>query len=161
MLCYNEGRRYHHNRLGTHLRSFPLVRGIRGPIGPLRFTYLMAENGQPLSKIGVVAHNGEKIQEALPNVAVAFFSGGALQAYKLYCDPEHHAYRAGIRLTPVLANSIYRGLIVNRGLRLTFLNNHDYPSQFRDTTVIVPTENDPAVTMMTGMVARGFAIRIV
>jgi len=41
------------------------------------------------------------------------------------------------------------------------LNNHDYPSEFRDTTLIVPKENEAAVTMMVGMVEREFAIRII
>ena len=162
MLCYTKGEKYQNNRLGTHLRFFPVVDESSSPIGPLRFAYLMADSrGKPLSDISIIAHNGEKIQEALPNIAVAFFSGGELQAYKLFCDREYHSYRAGMQLTPNIANSIYRGLIINTGLRLTFLNNHDYPSQFRDTTVIVPTANEAGVTMMRGMVERGFAMQIV
>jgi hypothetical protein len=162
MLCYNKKGKYDNNRRGTHLRFFPLENGIKSPIGPLRFAYLLDDSREVVSNIGVIAHSGEKIQESLPNIAVAFFSAGKLLAFKLFCDREYHEKRAGKLLTPVLQNSIYNpGLIINTGLKLTFLNNHDYPSQFRDTTVIVPADNDPAVTMMRGMVDQGFAVQIV
>jgi hypothetical protein len=59
-------------------------------------------------------------------------------------------------------NSLFnQGLIVNTGLKLTFLNNHLYPSEFRDTTVIIPTENEAALTLMNGMVDREYAMRII
>ena len=163
MLCYCQGNKYENNRTGTHLRHFPLVDVGGFPGGPNRFTYLLSEEtDEPVSPIGVIAHNGEKIQESLPNIAVAFFSKGDLQAYKLFCDREFHEHRAGKGLTPNLQNSIYNnGLLINTGLKLAFLNNHDYPSQFRDTTVIIPSSNDPAVTLMAGMVQREYAIRIV
>ena len=162
MLCYNKKGKYDNNLNGTHLRFFTIDNGIDSPIGPIRFAYLLDDRRNPVSNIGVIAHNGEKIQESLPNIAVAFFSSGSLLAFKLFCDREYHEQRAGKLLTPVLQNSIYNpGLIINSGLKLTFLNNHDYPSQFRDTTVIVSANNDPAVTMLRGMVDQGFAVQIV
>jgi len=163
MLCYTKNGKYENNRTGTHLRFFQLDHSIVSPGGPNRFTYLLKEAGPDLvSKIGVISHNGEKIQESLPNIAVAYFSGGELLAYKLFCDRGYHESRAGKELTPNLQNSIFNnGLLVNHGLKLRFLNNHDYPSEFRDTTLIVPKENEAAVTMMVGMVEREFAIRII
>ncbi|MBT7228941.1 hypothetical protein HN859_05465 [Candidatus Parcubacteria bacterium] len=161
MLCYNAEGRYNNNLQGTHLRFFPLDTSIEKPLGPLRFAYLLDidKDNKPIS---VVAHNGEKIQEALPNIAIAFFSYGELMAFKLFCDREYHEARAGKLLTPVLQNSLYRqGLMVNTGLRLIFLNNHEYPSQFRDTTVIISAHNEPALAKMLGMVEQGFAMRIV
>ena len=136
-------------------------RSSQRPIGPLRFTYLINYDSKP-SGVGLVAHNGEKIQELLPNISIALFSKGELQAYKLFCDPEFTQERNGKEMTPVLANSLYSsGLLVNTGIKSTFLNNYDYPSEFRDTTVITPATNEPAVTMMTGMVERKYALRIV
>jgi hypothetical protein len=163
MLCYTKDGKYENNRMGTHLRFFDLVRSIKSPGGPNRFTYLLEETGEePVSFIGVIAHNGEKIQESLPNIAVAYFSSGQLQAFKLFCDREYHEHRAGKGLTPNLQNSLYnQGMIVNTGIKLEFLNNHQYPSEFRDTTVILPTENEQALTMMKGMVNREYAIRII
>ena len=163
MLCYTEEGKYESNRKGTHLRFFPLDSTIKKPGGPNRFTYLLQEaEGQQVSPIGVIAHNGEKIQESLPNIAVAFFSGGQLRAYKLFCDGDFAEQRAGKELTPNLQNSIYNnGLLVNTGIKLMFLNNYQYPSEFRDTTVIIPTANDAAGTLMDGMVHRQYAIRII
>ncbi len=163
MLCYTKKGKYENNRLGTHLRFFDLDRSIPSPGGPNRFTYLLEEaEYEPLSSIGVIAHNGEKIQESLPNIAVAYFSENKLQAFKLFCDREYNEQRAGKILTPNLQNSLYnQGLISNVGIKLEFLNNHHYPSQFRDTTVILPEENDQAMTMMEGMVKKDYAIRIV
>ena len=110
----------------------------------------------------MIAHNGEKIQELLPNVAMALFSHGALQAFKLFCDPDSLQERAGRDMTPNLANSLYSpGLLVHTGIKSAFLNNYEYPSDFRDTTVVVPSANEAALTMLTGMVARGYAVRIV
>jgi len=163
MLCYTKPGKYENNRLGTHLRFFDLDTTIKSPGGPNRFTYLLQEEPEKqTNSIGVIAHNGEKIQESLPNIAMAYFSGGQLRAYKLYCDRDFHEERAGKYLTPNHQNSLYNnGLIVNMGLKLEFLNNHGYPSQFRDTTVICPTENEAAVTLMEGMVQREFAVRII
>ena len=163
MLCYTKPGKYENNRMGTHLRFFDLDESINSPGGPNRFTYLLKETGEDkVSRIGVIAHNGEKIQESLPNIAVAYFSKKELLAYKLFCDREYHEHRAGKELTPNLQNSIYNdGLLINRGLKLKFLNNHDYPSEFRDTTVIFPKENEAALTMMEGMVKREFALRII
>ena len=163
MLCYCEGDKYVHNFEGTHLRFFPLEKSIRSPGGPIRFTYLLEEEGnQNVSNVGVIAHNGEKIQESLPNIAVAHFSRGELAAYKLFCDPTYSEQRGGKPLTPNLQNSLYEnGLIQNTGIDLTFLNDHDYPSEFRDTTVIIPTKNLAARTMLEGMVRLDGAIRIV
>jgi hypothetical protein len=163
MLCYTRDGKYENNREGTHLRFFDLDRSIESPGGPNRFTYLLNETkGKPVSGIGVIAHNGEKIQESLPDIAMAYFSNVQLRAYKLFCDREYHESRAGKVLTPNLQNSLYNhGLIANTGIKLTFLNNHEYPSEFRDTTVIFPTVNEKALTMMEGMVSRDFAIRIV
>ena len=85
-----------------------------------------------------------------------------LQAYKLFCDPEYTEERGGKDLTPVLANSLYSpGLLVNTGVKSTFLNNYDYPSEFRDTTAIISSKNEAALTMFIGMVERGYATRIV
>lgn len=131
-------------------------------MGPLRFTHLLRYEDAEDSNIGIVAHNGEKIQEILPNVSIALFSKEKLRAYKLFCDPEYLQQRAGVGMTPNLANSIYSdGLIKNTGVTLRFLNNYEYPSQFRDTTAIISSENDAALTMFTGMVERGYATRIV
>jgi len=162
MICYTVKGKYENNRSGTHLRFFSLdERSSQRPIGPLRFTYLINYDSKP-SGVGLVAHNGEKIQELLPNISIALFSKGELQAYKLFCDPEFTQERNGKEMTPVLANSLYSsGLLVNTGIKSTFLNNYDYPSEFRDTTVITPATNEPAVTMMTGMVERKYALRIV
>ncbi len=165
MLCYTEEGKdeYESNITGTHLRFFPLDLTIKKPGGPNRFTYLLQETeGQQVSSIGVIAHNGEKIQESLPNIAVAFFSGGQLRAYKLFCDWNFAQQRAGKELTPNLQNSIYNnGLLVNTGIKLMFLNNYQYPSEFRDTTVIIPVANNAAGTLMDGMVRREYAIRII
>ncbi|MBU1975391.1 MAG: hypothetical protein KKG59_03230 [Nanoarchaeota archaeon] len=162
MLCYNTPGKYENNRMGTHLRQFDLDPSIKSPGGPIRFTYLLEPTGKPVSDIGVIAHNGEKIQESLPNIAIAYFSGGALQAYKLFCDREFHEHRAGKVLTPNLMNSIYnQGMIVNTGIKLAFLNNHMYPSEFRDTSVIFPKENEMVFNSMEGMVQREFAQRII
>lgn len=161
MLCFCKGEKYENNRKGTHLRFFPRDESIKLPGGPNRFTYLLKDK-KNVSNIKVIAHNGEKIQESLPNIAVAFFSEEQLCAYKLFCDRQHYGYRASKVLTPNLQNSIYNdGLLINTGLKLVFLNNHEYPSQFRDTTVITPVENDSAVTLMEGMVKRGYAIKII
>jgi len=163
MLCYTKGDKYENNRMGTHLRFFDLDRLIESPGGPNRFTYLLEETGEePVSPIAVIAHNGEKIQESLPNIAVAYFSDGELRAYKLFCDRAYNEHRAGKVLTPNIQNSLYNpGLIVNAGLNLAFLNNHQYPSAFRDTTVVSPSQNEAAITLMEGMVQREFAIRII
>lgn len=160
-LFYNKRGKYEQNRLGTHLRFFALDENIRSPGGPNRFTYLL-DDPEGVSDIGVIAHNGEKIQESLPNIAVAYFSQGALAAYRLKCDRTHKAHRKGKRLTPVRRNSIYEDdLIEKTGVDVLFLNNHEYPSEFRDTTVIAPASNDAAMTILTGMETRGYAFRIV
>ncbi len=165
VLCYTTKGKYEENRVGTHLRFFPLHANSRaeiGPIGPLRFTNLVRFGDNSKSEIHVVAHNGEKVQEILTNIAVALFSKGRLHAYKLFCDAEYNPHRAGKPMTPVLANSLYSdGLIANTGIKTVFLNNYDYPSEFRDTTAIISSENDAALTMFTGMVNRGYATRIV
>ena len=165
MLCYTRPGRYENNRKGTHLRFFPLHEHsslATGPIGPLRFTYITKIDGTDDYDIGIIAHNGEKIQEALPNIAMALFSKDQLKAYKLFCDPDNIEARGGKVLTPNLANSLYSdGLIMNTGIKSTFLNNYDYPSEFRDTTAIFSSKNDAALTMFTGMVDRNYAVRIV
>ncbi|RLI97175.1 MAG: hypothetical protein DRO99_03360 [Candidatus Aenigmatarchaeota archaeon] len=165
MLCYTKPGKYEQNREGTHLRFFPLDPAATaeiGPIGPMRFTNLVRYGEDDCSGIEVVAHNGEKVQEILPNVAMAMFSGGRLRAYKLFCDPEYTQHRAGKGMTPNLANSLYSdGLIVNTGIKSVFLNNYDYPSEFRDTTAIIAAGNDAALTMFTGMVERDYAARVV
>jgi hypothetical protein len=178
MLCYTCAGKYEENRRGTHLRFLPLheqswtgsveelpggvVWKRPGPAGPMRFVQLVELEGIASPGIGIIAHNGEKIQESLPDIAMAYFSSGGLKAYKLFCDRDHAEHRAGMLLTPVLANSLYkRGMIEQGGVDLLFLNSYDYPSQFRDTTAIMPSSNDAAVTMFTGMVERGYATRIV
>jgi len=166
MLCYTRQQgKYETNRKGTHLRFLPLHKSATagiGPVGPLRFANLVRHGDERDSEIGIVAHNGEKVQEALPNISMALFSKGALQAYKLFCDPEYTEERGGKDLTPVLANSLYSpGLLVNTGVKSTFLNNYDYPSEFRDTTAIISSKNEAALTMFIGMVERGYATRIV
>lgn len=165
MLCYTrpEGK-YETNRASTHLRFFPLEPAAFakiGPVGPMRFTNLVRFGEEP-QPVGLIAHNGEKIQELLPNVAIAFFSNGELAAYKLFCDFDGVEERAGKDMTPTLANSLYgNGRLVNAGVQSVFLNNHDYPSDFRDTTVVFPVTNEAAMTMLTGMVEREYAVRIV
>ena len=52
-------------------------------------------------------------------------------------------------------------MIVNTGIKLVFLNNNQYPSEFRDTTIIFPSENEAALILMEGMVEREYAIRII
>ena len=89
LLCYNNGSKYQSNFKGTHLRLFNPV-DIQSPGGPNRFTYLLQEpEGKITSDVGLIAHNGEKVQEILPNIAMAYFSQGRLAAYKLFCDREH------------------------------------------------------------------------
>lgn len=166
MLCYTRHQgKYEINRNGTHLRFFPLHEFAKtpvGPVGPMRFTYIVKFGDERDGDVGVVAHNGEKIQESLPNMAMALFSGGALCAYKLFCDAEYTEERGGKQLTPNLANSLYAsGRLVNTGVKSSFFNNYDYPSEFRDTTAIVSPRNEAAVTMFTGMVSREYAVRIV
>jgi len=159
MVCYTKDGKYEDNRFGTHLRFFPRYEKRKSPGGPNRFANLLADEQGP---VGVIAHNGEKIQESLPNIAMAFFSCDNLKAYKMFCDRKHTNHRAGRGLTPNLENSIYsNGLLINTGLKLGFLNEREYPSQFRDTTLITPTANEPAVTMMEGMVQRNYAIQII
>ena len=162
MLCYTTTGKYENNRRGTRLRFFPLhERARKSPVGPMRFTYLLRFGDGMDSQVGVLAHNGEKIQEALPNIAMAYFSGGRLNAYKMFCDAHYTEQRAGMQLTPNLANSFYSdGLLPNTGLKSTFLNNYDYPSDFRDTTLVISHGNDAAHTMLTGMVKKGYAVQI-
>jgi hypothetical protein len=157
---YSKGNKYAENMVGTHLRFFSHMKDASSPGGPIRFAYLLKDEGR--SDVHLIAHNGEKIQESLPNIAMAYFSKGDLLAFKLFCDRESTAYRGEKNLTPNLQNSIYNdGLLVNTGLKLQFLNNHEYPSEFRDTTIIVPRKNDAALTMMEGMVKKEYAIRII
>src|SRR3989344_805890 len=153
-LFYNNGSKYDSNRLGTHLRFFPFVSEVVNPIGPMRFAYLIKEKKYN-SGVGIIAHNGEKIQEILPNIAVAFFSRGELTAYKLFCNQEYLEHRAGKILTPNIQNSLWDyGLIRSMGIKLTLLNNHEYPSEFRDTTIVCSSKNDWTQTMMAGMVQK-------
>ncbi len=165
MMCYTRQKgKYEYNRNGTHLRFFSLdtfAKSSTGPAGPMRFAYIVKFNDERDGKVGLIAHNGEKIQESLPNIAVALYSKGKLQAYKLFCDVEYTAERGGKQLTPNLANSLYEGPIVNTGIKSSFLNNYDYPSEFRDTTAVTSATNDAAITVFTGMVARQYAVRIV
>ena len=70
--------------------------------------------------------------------------------------------RAEKVMTPNRLNSLYQlGLIEKEGIKVRFLNTHEYPSEFRDTTVITPVANDRAFTLMEGMIQQGYAIRIV
>ena len=162
ILYFTEPGKYERNRDGTHLRLFPLA-NIKSPGGPNRFTYLLKETGtEKISPVGVIAHNGEKIQESLPNIVMAFFSKGELAAFKLFCDRNYFDYRGSKPLTPNLQNSIYGpGLLINTGIDLSFLNNHEYPSEFRETTVITPVKNASVMTMMRGMVQDQYAIQII
>lgn len=161
LLCYCKGEKYDNNYMGARLRFFPKVEKITSPGGPNRFTYLLRDLSEDIPTIGLIAHNGEKIQESLPNIAVAYFSND-LAAFKLFCDRDYAEHRAGKYLTPNLQNSIYMdGTILTRGIEMEFLNNYEYPSEFRDTTIIVPIANDRAMTTMDGMVYRETAIRIV
>jgi hypothetical protein len=166
MICYNRGEKYNQNLRGTHLKMFrpadmsELVEKT-GPVGPMRFTNLVKFEDAPDPEIGIVAHNGEKVQELLPNVAIAFYSKGALNACKLFCDMENAQDRAGRLLTPNLANSFYSGMIAAKGIKSGFLDRHDYPSEFRDTTAIYHSGNDAANTMFHGMIKKEYAIRIV
>ena len=103
-----------------------------------------------------------KYKKAFQTLLWRFFSEGELAAFKLFCDRDYIMHRAGKGLTPNLQNSIYDdGLLINKGLKLIFLNNHDYPSEFRDTTVITPVKNEAAMTLMAGMVHNEYAIRII
>lgn len=161
MVCYSKGEKYDENRKGTHLRFFNLVEDVVQPGGPIRFTYLLDDSSR-VGVVGLIANNGEKIQESLPNIAMAYFSKGELQAYKLFCDPKYSQSRSGRALTPNLMNSLFdNGKILTHGIKSQFLGFYDYPSQFRDTTVVVPKANKRALTMLEGMVGRDYAIRIV
>ncbi|MBL7160754.1 MAG: hypothetical protein ISS93_02810 [Candidatus Aenigmarchaeota archaeon] len=166
LLCYTrEKGKYEDNRKGTHLDRFDLHKSAKekiGPTGPMRFTYLLKFGDSLDGEVGVIAHNGEKVQEALPSNGISLFSRGQLLAYKLYCMPEYKKERDGRELTPAEPNSIYHhGSICNRGVKCTFLGRYDYPSQFRDTTVIVPAGNYPVVDVMKKMVVNNEAVRIV
>ena len=160
MLCYTKPGEYEKNRKNTHLSFFHFMKEIKSPGGPSRFNYLRKEL-QDVTSVGVIAHNGEKIQESLPNIVTALYSGGRLKAYKLYCDPSHLEYINDRPLTPNLKNSLYYGMIRNKGINNQFFNNRKYPGESRDTTIIVPVWNEPAITMMKGMVERQFAEMIV
>jgi len=169
LICYTtEKGKYEINRHGTHLRLLDFDKaeyrnavGDIGVVGPLRFTYLLDYNGD-VSPFHVVGHNGEKIQEALPNIVVARYSKGRLNAYKLFCDDDELQVRANVALTPNLANSLYSdGLIRNMGIKTDFLNRYSYPSQFRDTTAIIVRGNEDAETTFSGMVQNRYAVRIV
>lgn len=154
--------KYELNREGTNLRYFNLLdRSFHGPPGPARWTNLVYNSAEDREPVHAIAHNGEKIQESLPNVAVALFSDGKLGAYKLFCDPHYLNTRVKV-LTPNLQSSIYdRDGLVTGGIRLSFLNNNDYPSEFRDTTVVVARANDAATTLLDGMTYQHKAIRLV
>ncbi|MDI6721578.1 MAG: hypothetical protein QMD85_04250, partial [Candidatus Aenigmarchaeota archaeon] len=161
-LCYTTEGKYENNRKGTHLRFFPLHDfSFQGPVGPMRFTYILKFGDEKDNEAGIVAHNGEKIQESLPNIGMALFSR-ELNAYKLFCDPHYTEQRDNKEMTPNLANSIYsNGLAIHTGVKSAFLNNYDYPSAFRDTTVIVSSKNEAAHALLTGMAEKGYAVRIV
>jgi hypothetical protein len=167
-ICYTLKGKYENNRMGTHLRFFPLHPiSYKRPVGPMRFCYLVrfqdeSEEDMKDLKVGVVAHNGEKIQESLPNIAIAHFSKGELEAYKLFCDPKYKEITADRDMTPNLLNSLYSDMPIEyRGIQSTFLNTHEYPSDYRDTTLIFSRDNGPAHAMALGMVDQKFAVKIV
>jgi len=162
LLCYTGREEYKNNLRGTLLRFFILDDEIKFKSGPMRFAYLTQTEDKNIPKVGLIAHNGEKIQEFLPNIAVALFSKGNLQAYKLFCDPKYTEQRSGKQLTPTIANSLFSdGLIPNMGIKSTFLNNYDYPSEFRDSTIIISSENEAARRVMFSMAVQKDAVRIV
>ncbi|MAE13308.1 hypothetical protein CMO92_01975 [Candidatus Woesearchaeota archaeon] len=160
MLCYTTDQgKYESNRKGTHLRFFDLYKNAPSPTGPLRFTYLIKTEEDPPLPVGVIAHNGEKIQEALPNIAIAFFSN-QMVGYKLYCDRGSQEFRAERLMTPSLQDSIYNGDIHTKGIKLAFLSNYTYPSEFRDTTAFCHIDNDFAFTVLEGMRHQEYCERI-
>lgn len=165
ILFYTKPGKYDSNRHGTCLRFFDLV-SIPKPGGPIRFTYLLEENAH-LSSVGLIAHNGEKIQESLPNVVVAFWARDKerrrqLASFRLHCEEDYKEHQKGYRLTPVLRNSIYEhGLIRQTGIKAGFLNNREYPSAFRDTIVTSPIGNGRAMATLYGLIHMEQAMRIV
>ncbi|HLC68181.1 MAG TPA: hypothetical protein VJI12_04880 [archaeon] len=163
LLCYNAKGKYDNNRLGTNLVCLPLHESSwLGPVGPMRFAHLIDFGDGVTCEVGTIAHNGEKIQESLPNIAIALFSNDELRAYKLFCDRDHGEIRGSQELTPNLLNSLYDdGPIYRTGIKTNFLNRHLYPSEFRDTTLVHADGNKPVSYMMKGMVTKGEAVRIV
>jgi len=163
ILFYTKEEKYQNNSRGTHLDYFDLDSTIKSPGGPIRFTYLLQEEERNRTNdINLIAHNGEKIQESLPNIAVAYFSGGNLKAYKMLCERKFVGLRGDKLLTPNFRYSIYNeGGIERAGIDLSFLNFYDYPSEFRDTTIIVPKANHQALTMLKGMEKKGYAIPLI
>ena len=160
LLCYSEGKEYKRNIKGTHLDLFTIKSTDIFLGGPYRFAYLMGKRKE--KQIGATAFNGEKIQESLPNIAIALFSKKELKAYKLFCDKKYSQYRGAKEMTPSLENSIYNSKITqDTNLNVSFFNDSDYPSEFRDTVVIIPSSNNAADSIMQVMVQKKYAIEII
>jgi hypothetical protein len=151
MVGYAFGGKYQRNLAGTNLSYFIHETTIAQPVGPLRFSYLLAENGTEIPNIGLIAYNGEKVQELLPSIAMAYFAKGELNAWKLFCHPDKLEERAGKDMTPHLRNSLFKGYMRTEGIEYTHMNRHRNPNNFRDTVVIIPKNNYSAKTMMRGM----------
>lgn len=151
MISYVYGDKYEHNWDGTNLRFFTHEDSVEQPPGPLRFAYLLEGNGIGVPNVGSIAFNGEKVQELLPNVAMAYFSNGQLSAWKLFCRPDKLEERDGKLMTPNMANSLFKGDMRNHGIEYTHMNRHKTPNNFRDTVVILPTQNHAAKSVLRGM----------
>jgi hypothetical protein len=151
MICYAYGEKYIKNLAGTNLSYFIHEEGVPQPVGPLRFSYLLADNGSDIPNIGLIAYNGEKVQELLPSISIAYFSKGGLHAWKLFCKPDYREERAGKDMTPHLRNSLFKGYMRTEGIEYTHMNRHTNPNNFRDTVVITPNQNYAVQTMMRGM----------
>ena len=153
MVCYASGEKYLANLEGTSLTLFQRITEIPKPVGPLRFRYLSKDIDEELTPVGLIAYNGEKVQELLPSVAMAYFSQGELWVWKLLCDQDYIKQRAGKDMTPHLGNSLFgQGPISRYGIEPDHMSYHRTPNNFRDTVVITTKDNAQVNTMMAGLV---------
>jgi hypothetical protein len=161
MVCYCGREPYALNMAHTGLGGlFERDEMITFAAGPSRFSYLLPEAEEHFPDTGVLAYNGEPAQEFLPTLAAAFFSGGRLNAYKL-CASCDISEDKGFKMTPAPEESMFSGMIGEKGLRLDVLDCKEYPSEYSDTLVVVPVSNGPAYKKMEQAVAEGAAMRLV
>jgi len=148
LLCNRNGDKRCKNFTMSHLEElFTQDMSASYFAGPSRFTYLLKENMELFPKVGAIAHNREGIQEIIHNLGMALYSDGALMAYKLSC-PDYEL-------------PFFRGLLREEGVDETKLDGLKYPSDYEDTTVIVPSMNAAAVEKMESAVKKGYGMRLV
>lgn len=147
LLCNRNGDKRCQNFTQSHLEElFEHDTSALYFAGPSRFIYLLKESQELFPRVGVIAHNRESIQEILPNLGIAAYSGGALRAYKLSC-PEYEL-------------DFFRGDIEEDGINERVLEKIEYPGDYEDTTVIVPSANKAGVRKMESAVEKGYGMRL-